>query len=422
MATAARFGKAQTFGRAQGSSPPVAARAPAARARASQDAEPVTAAPMADAAQGWHVGFLSLGLMAVLIVIYVYEMRLSGSIGSAVNGNYFIAFGGVSWKYLVQQHEWWRFFTASWLHADFGHITGNGVVLVITGWRLERLIGRAWLLAAYVVGAIGGSIGSLAFTSAAVTVSLGASGAIMALVALLFVMSFHASADEKAAKRYRRYALVMLIPALLPSVGSDGGAIDVGAHFGGAVAGTAFGFLLLTIWPEDGSKPPFAWAAAGSGVIGLGITAVAFLAAWQHLPGYAAEARQLAPPAIVEDYDKSNRTAELVKAYPHDPLAHLVRAVHLYGVRDMNGALGEIRAGLDEKHALATYFSPDLMFHLRLMLVLGLMAEERPDDARSEAQSICPVIRDPDRWPVHGSRAGKLASAIAFARDNHLCD
>ncbi len=418
MTLAVRAGRPQAFGRAGKAIAPVRLQDPAI-ARAAADV-----APGAVAAPPWrfHFGFLTHGGWAVLVAIFIYEMRISGSTGSLVSPYYRIAIGGESWKYIAGQHEWWRFFTAAWLHSSVGHLAGNGLALVITGWMLERVLGRGWLLAGYVTGAIGGSIGSLAFMPAA-SMSVGASGAIMALVALLFTVSFHASIRERTANRYRVYALLTLVPALMPSVTDSGAFVDIGAHFGGAVAGTAFGFLLLAIWPEEsGDKPPFGWAAVAVGVAGLAVTGFAFWANWQHMPPYLAEARLLAPLPVVETADKENRTQDLVAAYPHDPSVRLVRALHLYSVHDMTGALGEIRAGLAEKRLLATYYTPEKVFDLRLLLVLGLMAEERLDDARNEAQPICPVVRDRSRWPTQNDPGGKLAEIIALVRDNHICD
>jgi membrane associated rhomboid family serine protease len=413
MATAARFGRAQSFGRAAKPVPPPRASAGAAVAAAAPIVEPV---PVAVPRIGF--GALTLALMAVLTVIFLCELRFSGSGGAAVNDHYFIALGGLGWNFFAGHHEWWRFFTAPWLHADAGHITGNGIALVITGWMLERLIGRAWLLAAFFFGAWGGSIASLALTPASILVSLGASGAIMALVALLFTLSFHAEAD-RSAKRYRRWAMFLLIPALLPSVPGDGMAIDIGAHFGGAVAGTAFGFLLLIIWPENGARPPFVWAAGAFAALGLLLTGGAFYLAAQSFPVYAADAGQLAPRTLLVDDDKTNRSGELVTLYPHDPLAHMVRALHLNAQHDVTGALGEVRAGLDQTRALDTYYPAALRFHMRVMLVLLLLQDNRSDDARTEAAPICPIIRDPARWP---ERDGGLKTGIAFVRDNHICD
>src|ERR1700739_286728 len=91
---------------------------------------------------------------------------------------------------VLESGVWYRLRSAPFLHADAGHLVMNAIALYLAGRSLEWLVGRAWVGAAYVVGALTGSLLSLALTSNLI-VSVGASGAIMGVFAVMLVVSVH---------------------------------------------------------------------------------------------------------------------------------------------------------------------------------------------------------------------------------------
>jgi rhomboid protease GluP len=335
---------------------------------------------------------MTIGLLAVLSAIFAIELKTSASAVHPLNvdSRSFVALGGLGRAFVWQHGEWWRFFTAPWLHAGLDHLASNGFVLLVVGTMLERLIGRAWLAAAFFAGAWGGSIGSLVLSGVSLTTSVGASGAIMALVALLFTLSFHSEATLRA-RRYRRIALGLLIPALVPSVARDGALIDIGCHFGGVVAGTAIGFYLLIIWPETGEKPPGTRIAGSAAGISILVSVVAFLFTALHYPAYAAADAQLAPRELALDLARNKRTDELVAEYPHDPLAHFLRAADFLDNREASSAIGEIRAALDEHEALQNHYPERFRQELQIMLAVALELDNRTDEAREAASPLCSI-------------------------------
>ena len=351
------------------------------------------ATPDIGVAKGFFFPYLTAGLVVVLTAIFVCELHVSATSGSTltIDGNAYVSLGGIGRALFLQQHEWWRFFTAPWLHGGLDHLVGNGIVLVVVGTMLERLIGRAWLAAAFFAGAWGGSIGSLIISGTNVGASIGASGAIMGLLGLLFTLSYHDEAVDRG-RRFRRFALFFLIPALAPSVPHNGIGIDVGAHFGGVVAGTAFGFLLLIIWPEGGVKPPHARMAALGAAVGLAITLIAFGLAAASFPAYAKSGAAFAPRDVAMKLNAEDRTDELVERYPHDPMVRFLRAGHLMDVGDSDSAIEELRAGLDERDALATHYAPSLSEELQYALVVALAQSNRENDAREAASQFCAAV------------------------------
>lgn len=171
------------------------------------------------------------------------------------------AFGGLARKLVMQSGEWHRLFSAPLLHADVFHLALNCIAIWLAGRGLENLVGRAWFGAMFVIGAIGGSLLSLALNADNI-LSVGASGAVTALFAALLILSHHfpRGPDRSGLIVVAAY---MLVPSLLPLASIfKGQSVDYAAHFGGALAGAALGLLLLTIWPANRPHPNFRSVAA----------------------------------------------------------------------------------------------------------------------------------------------------------------
>jgi len=80
--------------------------------------------------------------------------------------------------------QFWRFFTAIFLHGDFGHLLYNVFALALFGSMLEKLIGPRRFLIVFFVSGILANIFSVNFYDA----SLGASGAIFGIIGALIVV------------------------------------------------------------------------------------------------------------------------------------------------------------------------------------------------------------------------------------------
>ena len=80
----------------------------------------------------------------------------------------------------------WTFITSSFMHADLSHLFQNMFALGLFGIILERVIGSRNFLVLYFSGAIAGNIAALFFYPN--SLSLGASGAIMAVLGALTVL------------------------------------------------------------------------------------------------------------------------------------------------------------------------------------------------------------------------------------------
>jgi membrane associated rhomboid family serine protease len=281
----------------------------------------------------FKIPWLTLTLLAVLLVTFALENifpvtpavgGLSPSIATL------LAFGALSHKLILSSGEWYRLFTAPLLHANLAHILGNGLALVLGGWLLERLVGRLWFFGFFTIGALGGSLFSLAVNPVNL-VSVGASGALMGLFAALFVSSFRFASGTATRAALQLNSLRILIPSLLPFLQiSSIGRIDYGAHIGGALSGAVLALLLLRNWPESARIPQLRTAAALISAIGAILfvassgLAIANYARIAHTLQGARPAAPSPPTDILSDHGP-NRVAcdaKWAQQQPHDPAAY----------------------------------------------------------------------------------------------------
>jgi membrane associated rhomboid family serine protease len=234
--------------------------------------------PPPDAVIQTHRPWLTYALLALLAIVFACE--LSFAVGASHAGSPSVLtlayMGGNIGNRIWHNGEWWRLFTAAFLHAGPAHIALNGVVLWMAGTALERLVGWRWLGAIFAVSALAGSVASLLADPPAI-VSVGASGGIIGLLGALFVIAYRLPPGAARSRLQMRAALTVA-PALLPIVLADKGVtIDYAAHGGGVFAGTLLALILLKNWPSGQARPPLEFVAAAVGGCYLAIAAAALV-------------------------------------------------------------------------------------------------------------------------------------------------
>jgi rhomboid protease GluP len=358
--------------------------------------------------------YLTCAILLLLTLIFVAEQASGFGVGAdmALGMPALKALGGSGRDLVLGHGEGWRVITAPLLHASASHLIGNGVVLLFAGVTLERLVGRAWLGALFVVSALGGEAASL-FLNPPDIVGVGASGAIMGLLAAVLACSLHFAAHDQAT-RLRWIGFRLLVPALIPFDAISGAATDYNAHMGGAAAGGLAAFILLTVWPENDAPPGLKKTCLGIGIAGAGAAVVALIAVAFTFPTYAARAQALVPDVevSVKGPDADARTLELVQRYPHDPRAHLSRASYLEGRNELVAADHEVGLGLAEREVLARDMPPGVTYGLQLQHVVILLKQNRHAEAAAAAQPLCEVK----------SVDARMAKAQKALRKAKMCD
>ncbi|AWB83103.1 rhomboid family intramembrane serine protease [Corynebacterium liangguodongii] len=135
---------------------------------------------------------------------------------------------------------WLRVLSAAFLHLDLAHLCANMLMLVLIGGEVERWVGTARFLLAYLAGALTSSLAVLAGSFGAPTA--GASGALFALLALLVAIAYRRHLDPRAP-----LALVVANVAFTffaPNV-------SIWGHLGGLAAGVVLAWPLAS--PRDAS-------------------------------------------------------------------------------------------------------------------------------------------------------------------------
>ena len=205
-------------------------------------------------------------ILAIIAAVYGCELLFPISVGQFGSPSVLtLAYdGGMLGERIVNEGEWWRFFTAPLLHASPTHILFNGIVLWIAGAALETMIGWRWMCGIFAISALCGAFASFAFLPLE-TVGVGASGAIMGLLAATLVMSFRMPSGPPRTNLQWRMGQT-IVPALLPFFSARGSeAIDYFAHAGGTAAGALVAVILLLAWPRDRAQPRFGWSGAVAG-------------------------------------------------------------------------------------------------------------------------------------------------------------
>lgn len=146
----------------------------------------------------------------------------------------------------VRAGEWYRLFTPILLHSDLPHLMANVTFgVLVLGLSMARFAPGPTLLATWLAGALGNVMG-LVFYSHPYT-GVGASGMMMGALGILCTHSFGMWRKNPRAARYI-FSGIFAGFLLFVLFGLDPSS-DVLAHFGGFLAGLAFG-AVLSLVPE----------------------------------------------------------------------------------------------------------------------------------------------------------------------------
>lgn len=130
--------------------------------------------------------------------------------------------------------EYYRLFTAMFLHASILHIGFNMLVLWMLGPQIENVLGHLRFGILYVLAGLGGSIASFWFSAPFIS-GIGASGAIFGLMGAYLVVGRRLGAD--VAQVLGLIAVNVVIGFVVPGT-------DWRAHLGGLVTGVAVAFVM----------------------------------------------------------------------------------------------------------------------------------------------------------------------------------
>lgn len=147
----------------------------------------------------------------------------------------------------IDAGEWWRIFTAAFLHGGLMHILFNMYALYLFGPRLESQVGSVPFALLYAASAAGGGAASYLFgpdfidaASRIPYTAVGASGAIFGLFGAWMYVAYQLRSTPAGRAMFNQLGVLLLINLALPLFIPN---IDWRAHVGGLVTGIAIAAL-----------------------------------------------------------------------------------------------------------------------------------------------------------------------------------
>jgi membrane associated rhomboid family serine protease len=203
--------------------------------------------------QGWNI-LRTPGtyfLLAINIAVFGW-MVLSGVSPSDPTPNQLLHFGATSAD-LILHGQWYRLFTATFVHVGLIHIATNMWCLWNLGLLGEPLLGPFGLVAVYLITGVAGNLLSLTFNVAwhdYHSVGAGASGAVFGIAGILIVLLSNKRLPIPLVelKRLRRSVIQFAVLNLVIGLGTiftNIIRIDNFAHVGGFLSGLALGVPLV---------------------------------------------------------------------------------------------------------------------------------------------------------------------------------
>ena len=197
-----------------------------------------------------HRPRVTYGMMAVLVVVFVIE-SLAGPGGS--ESSRVLVNLGANYAPYVTAGDYWRLFTANFLHIGLVHIALNLYALYVVGTEAETFYGPWRFLVIYLLTGLSGAIASYAFTYG---LSAGASTALFGLVGTLFAFFTRNRSVFGKLSNARLSSLVMVI-AINLFLGLSSPGIDNWGHIGGFVGGLILGWLLCPFYQIEARPDGF---------------------------------------------------------------------------------------------------------------------------------------------------------------------
>jgi membrane associated rhomboid family serine protease len=179
-----------------------------------------------------------------LILLNVAAFLFEISIGDWNDPEVLHQIGALEPYAVVVQGQYWRLFTALFLHGGFAHLLFNVFALYVLGPPLERAIGAVRFTLCYLISGLGSSAGVVLLTVIGlvqVSQLVGASGCIMGIVGAWagFLLRHRHAPNAK-----QRLANIFMIIVIQTAFDLSTPQVSMAAHLCGLIAGFSLGLVL----------------------------------------------------------------------------------------------------------------------------------------------------------------------------------
>ncbi len=187
-------------------------------------------------------------LILLNVAMFGVEMVLGGSTNSLTLQN----LGGLEPAAVVVRREYWRLFTALFLHYDALHLGINLLGLYILGPALERIIGTTKFILSYLLSGLGSSAGVVLLWSLGLTKSnllVGASGCIMGVIGVSAGLLLRHRQSPLAGRQLQN---IVAIVAIQTAFDLWSPRVSLAAHLSGFISGVFIGLVLASESRREG--------------------------------------------------------------------------------------------------------------------------------------------------------------------------
>jgi rhomboid protease GluP len=184
--------------------------------------------------------FVSPILININLLVFVI-MLISG-VHILLPDNQDLLNWGANFRPMTLEGQWWRLFTACFLHIGILHLLLNMYALLYIGLLLEPYLGKTRFLAAYLISGITASMTSLWWHD--LTISAGASGAIFGMYGVFLALLTTNLLDKSVKKALLTSIAVFVGYNILNGLKPNSG-IDNAAHIGGLLSGLVIGYAFV---------------------------------------------------------------------------------------------------------------------------------------------------------------------------------
>ncbi len=267
---------------------------------------------------------VTMGLIGVIAAVWALMTIAGGGLEATETTELLHAWGAATRPELFRTGEYWRLFTANFIHIGAVHLLMNGLSLWWVGRVVELLYGPWRMLFIYLVAGVAGAVASAVFGPPLV-LSAGASGAIFGLLGAVLWYRVASPLGDRIA--WRSLALVLglnlMVGVALANV------VDNWGHAGG-LAGGLLAAMAVGVPKVEGMRRPRLYLGRighGALAVGMAAAAMAVVLGLVELPGPAQNlAKALEAWEAGRLPEAEARLVRSVDRYPDQPHLRLMLA------------------------------------------------------------------------------------------------
>ena len=200
-----------------------------------------------DQVKGGYRPIVSYSFLVINIAIFLFQISLGDRI------NLFITTYGVIPNEILAGTDYFTLFTSMFLHGGWMHLIGNMLFLWVFADNIEAVVGSVWFILFYFLGGLAASFAHILLDPASSIPSVGASGAISAVLGAYLVMFPRSKIKVLIIILFSNFKMPALyflglwfVQQLISGVGeigetAEGGGVAWWAHIGGFVFGLLAG-------------------------------------------------------------------------------------------------------------------------------------------------------------------------------------